>query len=336
MKKIWKEILTSLLVLIFLAVGSVVASIYIPKETKEWESKIVSTTPEEYSLISEKRKDILKVFDDFVLDSGTNDGKNIFQIIFSKQFKLNRLLQRNILEEIESYSKEYVLKVWYVYNMGTIAKVNDNVICFDLSTVVPTPSLLKLSGSCDYLFLSHGDGDHLNALVVKNVLENGGKIVIQDDIGILEEVIKKLVSEEIYGNIYNLDNEEEYDIGGVRVFSFKTTHRGSEEKDNAWMYVSVDGFNILHTGDGVLNDSREWEKFGDIDLLLANTIIQPIDLRDSNAKYVIPLHMHELSHNMRFIEENSFTKYFEKLKDFDGTISSKIYPLIWGESIEVI
>lgn len=335
MKKIWKEMFTSLLVLIFLIVGVVIALVYIPKETKLWESKIGLTVPEEYLQMSDVRKNILQEFDDFVLDSATSDRKNILQIVFSRQFKLNWLLQEGISEELGSYSEEDVLKVWYVYNMGIIGKVNDTVVCFDLSTVVPTPSLLKLANSCDYIFLSHGDGDHLNALVLKNVLENGGKVVIQDDTGMWKEIIKKLVSEDLYGNIYNLDSEKEYEVGDIKVYSLMTTHRGSTEEDNAWMYVSVDDFNILHTGDGTLNDSKGWEKFKDIDLLLANTIIQPIDLRDSNARYIIPLHMHELSHDMRFLKENSFATYFEKLKSFEGTIPSKIYPLMWGESIEI-
>lgn len=335
MKKIWKEILTSLLILILLVIGVAIALTYIPKNTKAWGLEIGQTAPEEYLQMSDERTYLLEEFDDFVLSSGTNDGKNILQLIFSEQFKLNWLLQGDIQEELESYSKKDVLKIWYVYNMGVISKVNEIIICFDLSTVVPTPSLLKLSESCDYLFFSHGDGDHLNVLVVKRVLENGGRVVMQDDTGMWEEITKGLISEDLYGNIYNLNSGKEYEIGDVKVFSFKTTHRGSTEEDNAWMYVSVDGFNILHTGDGTLNDSREWENFDDIDLLLANTIIQPIDLRDSNARDIIPLHMHELSHDMRFLKENSFTTYLEKLKSFKDIIPSKIYPLMWGESIEI-
>ena len=101
------------------------------------------------------------------------------------------------------------------------------------------------------------------------------------------------------------------------------------------MYISIEGFNILHTGDGTLNDSKEWSEFGEIDLLLANTIIQPIDLRDSNARYIIPLHMHEIGHDKRFLEENSFNAYFTKLESFDGDINSRISPLVWGESTEI-
>lgn len=334
MKRFFKSILTNVLILVLMVVVVIVSLIYIPKDCKIWKEKIAKTSPEEYSVISNERKSILEDFDSFILDSATDNSKNMVQLAYSKPFKLNWYIQRDILEEVEEEISDNELKIWYVYNMGIVAKTEDKVVCFDLSTVIPTPNLLKLSDICDYLVLSHGDGDHFSPLVVRRVLENNGKVIIQDESGIWENTIKALVTEDLYSNIFNLENEKDYTVGDISVYSLRTKHRG-EEKDNTWFSVKVDDFNIVHTGDGTLNDSKDWEKFGGIDLLLANTIVQPIDLRDSKARYIVPLHLHELGHNREFLEENSFTGYFKKLDNYDGNMSSEIYPLLWGESLTI-
>jgi len=335
MKKIFKGILESILIVVLLVGIVVICFLYIPQDSKDWSERISSTSPEEYSVMSEERKNILKEFDTFILNSASENYPSILKISFSKQFKLNWLLQKDTYKEIQEEVKEDSLKVWYVYNMGVITKTDDTVVCFDLSTVIPTPQLIDLAKTCDYLFLSHTDGDHLNALAVQEVLKNGGKVIMQDNMGIVGETIKSLTSEDQFENVSILESEKEYTIDGIKIYSIQTTHRGSQEQDNTWFSVTINGFNIVHTGDGTLNDSSEWSKFGDIDLLLTNTIIQPIDLRDSNARYIVPLHMHELGHNRSFLEENNFTSYFEKLENFEDTISSKIYPLLWGESISI-
>ena len=333
MKKILKGILESILIIISLGIITVVAFVYMPQDSKDWKEKISSTSPEEYSVMNEERKNILEEFDTFVLDSASEESPNIFKISFSKQFKLNWNILKDVAEEVKEDTEEGRLKIWYVYNMGIVAKTNSTVVCFDLSTVIPSPQLIDLARSCNYLFLSHTDGDHLNALAVREILKNGGIVVMQDNMGIVGETLKSLVSKDQFENVLILESEKEYLIGDIKIYSVQTTHRGSQEQSNTWFSVTVNGFNIVHTGDGTLNDSSEWSKFGNIDLLLANTIVQPIDLRDSNAGYIIPLHMHELSHEKSFLEENSFASYFEKLENFEDTISSQIYPLMWGESI---
>lgn len=323
------------LILLLSLLTVVIAFIYMPQDSKDWKEKISSTSPEEYSIMSEERKEILEEFDTFVLNSASESSPSIFKMAFSKQFKLNWLLQKDIYGEMQKEVEENSLRVWYVYNMGIIAKTDNTVVCFDLSTVIPTPQLIDLAKSCDYLFLSHTDGDHLNALAVREVLRSGGKVLMQNNTGIVGETLKSLVSESQLENVSILESEKEYLIDDIRIYSVQTTHRGSQEQGNTWFSVTVNDFNIVHTGDGTLEDSSEWSKFGNIDLLLANTIIQPIDLRDSNARYIIPLHMHEIGHNRSFLEENSFVSYFEKLDSFEDTVSSKIYPLLWGESISI-
>jgi mRNA degradation ribonuclease J1/J2 len=123
--------------------------------------------------------------------------------------------------------------------MGIIAKTDDTVICFDLSTVIPTPQLIDLAKTCNYLFLSHTDGDHLNALAVQEVLKNGGKVIMQDNIGIVGETIKSLTSEEQFENVSILESEKEYTINDIEIYSIQTTHRGSQEQDNTMVSVTV-------------------------------------------------------------------------------------------------
>lgn len=335
MKRFLKEVFKSIIILLLLFFLFFLGYIYEPKKILRVKESLDSSTPEEYSGMSSERKEVLLTFDNFILESSTKGAKKLIQLIYSNPYKLNRLVLKDIKKEIEEYEGEK-LKIWYVYNMGVIAKYEENVLCFDLSTVIASSNLLKLSDTCKYLFISHGDGDHFSPRIVKRILENNGKVIIQDNTKIFEESIKILVLEDSWKNIYNLDNGKEYSIGNMTVLGIKTMHRMEKEKDNAWLGVRVGEYNIVHTGDGVLDSHTDANLFGDIDVLLTNVIVVPLSLKDIDANYVIPLHMHELGHNREFLEENSFGSYFKKLDSFEGDIRSKIYPLMWGESIEII
>ncbi len=335
MKKFVKEILESIIVLLLLSGLLLLGYVYNPKKVLRIKENLDNSSPEEYSSMSLERQNLLSEFDDFILESSTKEAKKLIQLIYSNPYKLNRLVLNDIKKEVEGYSGE-LLEIWYVYNMGVVAKHKEDVICFDLSTVIASSNLLKLSDVCNYLFISHGDGDHFSSRVAKRILENNGKIIIQDDTGIFEESIKALVSEDYWENIYNLDSGKEYSIGNINVLGIKTMHRMQEEKDNAWLSVKVGKYNIVHTGDGVLDSHSDVNLLGNVDVLLANSIVVPLSLKDLNAKYIIPLHMHELGHDREFLKENSFSSYLEKLNGFEESIGSKIYPLVWGESIEVV
>jgi L-ascorbate metabolism protein UlaG (beta-lactamase superfamily) len=334
MKKLLKRTVQSISTILLLFILSYIGYVYNPKKVLDIKKSLDSTSLQDISSISGERKELLFSFDNFVLESSTKSSKKLVQLIYSNPYKLNRLVLRDIKNEVENYSGDN-LKTWYVYNMGTISKYDDTVICFDLSTVVASSELLDLSTVCDYLLLSHGDGDHFSPRIVKNVLENEGRVIIQEETGVFEQSIKVLVGEELWANIYNLENRKSYEFGEIEILAIKTMHRMEREKDNSWLKVNLGEYNIVHTGDGVLDDYRDSEFLGDIDLLLANVIVVPLNLEDLNARYVIPLHMHELGHDRKFLEENSFRPYLDTLDNYEGEIVSKIYPLLWGESIEI-
>lgn len=334
MKKFLKNVLSSVLVLLFLFFLFFLAYIYVPRNVNDTKKSFLETSPEEYSSMSQLRKDVLFSFDNFVLQSSTSSAKKLIQLVYSSPYKLNKEILADIKEEVENYNGDR-LKVWYVYNMGTIAKLKDKSICFDLSTVITSYNLLELSNVCDYLLLTHEDGDHFNPGVAKNVLEKGSRVIILDETGIFEKSIQSLVSENLWENIYNLDNKKRVEIGDLSVLGIKTMHRMDEKKDNSWLEVSLGGYNIVHTGDGVLDDYKEAQLLGKVDVLLANVIVYPISLKDIASDYVIPLHMHELGHDRSFLERNSYNSYLQELDRYDGTLESKIYPLLWGESLEI-
>jgi L-ascorbate metabolism protein UlaG (beta-lactamase superfamily) len=334
MKKFLKVVIQIILIIFLLSLLSYTAYTYNPKKVFDIKKTLDSTSPKDISSMSVERRESLFAFDDFVLESSTNSAKKLVQLIYSNPYKLNRLILKDIKEDIENYDRGK-LKTWYVYNMGVISRYNETVVCFDLSTVVASSELLKLSTLCNYLLISHGDGDHFSPRVVKNVLENGGIVIIQEETGVFEESIKVLVDKELWGNIYNLEEKENYKIGDMDVFTIKTMHRMEKEKANSWLRINLGGNNIVHTGDGVLDDYRDSKLLGDIDLLLANVIVVPLSLENINARYIIPLHMHELGHDRKFLEENSFRSYINSIDNFEREITSKIYPLFWGESIEI-
>lgn len=335
MKRFLKEVFKGIIILLLLFFLCFLGYIYVPKKILRVKESLNNSSPEEYSTMSVEREEVLSAFDDFILESSTKEANKLIQLIYSNSYKLNRLVLEDIKKEVEDYNGEK-LKIWYVYNMGIVAKYEGDILCFDLSTVIASSNLLELADSCNYLFISHGDGDHFSPRVVKRILENSGKIIIQDDTGIFEESIKILVSEDSWENIYNLDNGKEYSIGGIDILGIKTMHRMEKEKDNTWFSVMVGEYNIVHTGDGVLDNHTDANLLGDIDVLLTNVIVVPLSLKDIDANYVIPLHMHELGHNREFLEKNSFSSYFKTLDGFEGDIRSRIYPLMWGEGIEII
>jgi len=333
MKKVLKHIVVNVLILLFGLLIIFIALIFIPKDIKSRKAEIEESTPLAFSEMNVEREELLENFDEFILSTATQNSKNILQIVFNSGFKLNWLMQKDIYTEVEDYNDDS-LKAWYVYNMGVITKTGDTTVCFDLATPIVSPSLLNLAETCDYLFISHGDGDHYKQSVVKRILENNGKVFIYDSTGIWEEMIKINVDEQFYNNLYSLENDTETQIDDLKIYTYRTSHRG-EDKDNAWFFVNVNGYNILHTGDGKVDDYRDWEMFEDIDLLLANVIVLPIDLKDIDTRYVIPLHMHEIAHNREFLEEATFTYYMSLLEEYEDMIDSKVYLLFWGESIEV-
>lgn len=334
MKKFLVELLRGICIIVFGFFLFFLGYIFLPNRVVELKESLDDTIPQEYSSMSSERKTYLLSFDDFILKSATTKTKNILQLIYSNPYKLDRIILDDIQEEVAKYNGKN-LKLWYVYNMGVIGKVDEDVVCFDLSTLIISINLLNLADMCDYLLISHGDGDHLNPAVVKKVLNNGGVVVTQDETGILKENIQSLVPKILWENVYNLANKEQYKIDEISILGIKTMRRMDDQNDNTWFRVKIKDYNIVHTGDGVLDNYEDMDFLGEVDVLLSNVIVNPLSLEDVNAEYVIPLHMHELGHNREFLEENSYTSYFEVLDSYRGNLRSKVYPLVWGESIEI-
>ena len=140
-----------------------------------------------------------------------------------------------------------------------------------------------------------------------------------------------------------IENEGEYEIGGVEIGAMRTNHDGSKGEErgvNLVTSIRMDDLSVLHLGDlGTLLTSSQREKIGSVDVLMI-----PVDgkvsldmkdvlqmIKDLTPSLVIPMHFKvdgmkpEFSDFMTlegFLDKVSFPKYGEvvhKIK-IDGSI----------------
>ena len=135
-------------------------------DVKQLDSEIQSTSPEN---TSETRLAVLSDFDEFIKtkfkDLTTPQG---YQEVY---MLLKTRIDRAIIEINETSVPPGELKLWYIYNMGVIAKTSNATIGFDLAGTYIYPSLADLSGYVDVLLISHTHGDHFNKNVIMKAEE---------------------------------------------------------------------------------------------------------------------------------------------------------------------
>ena len=80
---------------------------------------------------------------------------------------------------------------------------------------------------------------------------------------------------------------------------------------------------------------KPWDEESDVDVFLAT-----YDLRDGNARYIIPLHLHEVGHDRSFLERVSYMNYLDRSEEIQEELdrvgrSLKIVLMMWGEHLLV-
>jgi len=135
-----------------------------------------------------------------------------------------------------------------------------------------------------------------------------------------------------------IENEGEYEIGGIEITALKTFHdksEGSERGKNLIVAARVDGINILHLGDlGEKLSESMIEKIGSVDVLLvrvggssALSTDEMVDLiKDIQPSYVIPMHFKVEGMSQEFADLPTLQNFLEKSK----------FPIAVGESTHKI
>lgn len=312
---------------------------------------------------SEKRTELLKQIDSFTKQAvnGKSWTPDIYSLI---KIRLDQAL-KEIPTTIVPKGK---VKIWYIYNMGIIAKSEDMTIAFDLAGTYVYPNMPDFAKYIDILFITHFHNDHFDQGVVSAALKNGVMVVIPDEKVRLEgnQLIKDDNGENVldyisrnsgtrFNNLIAIKPQEKKTIKGVEIIAYPANHIGPAEDNGIvpypldWYYVNLSGLKILHAGDGTsfnypLNFTNQ-----NIDVFIFHsTTLDPL-IKDTlsklvpNPKNILPLHVLELGHGSDIVNEklNSLMTYKSVLNDYSGGyynydgvhVKTRFLPMIWGESI---
>jgi hypothetical protein len=328
----------------------------VPKELFLINEEISKSTPLN---INQERLDLFQKVDDLVKSSMT--GKTFS----AKPYSLIKIQLDQAYNEIAKETvPQGIVKVWYLYNMGIIAKSSDKTIAFDLANQIAYYNIADFTKLIDVLVITHFHGDHFDSNVVKYALKNNVKVVVPDEKVVLFQegnskfIIKNPNGENIatllnklYGiksdNLILAKPKEKLLVNGIEITGYPATHNynlDSNLNPNIalspidWFFVNFSGLNFLHTSDGISQESFSTKK---IDVLIAH--LEDGRSADSLAslipstKFILPLHVLELQHGSGILNYMMYKNALDENTDgqWKSNISTKFVPLFWGESISL-
>ena len=302
----------------------------VPQTVIDMNAQIEAFSPND---LTEERKDLLMDFDIFVMPILRGKPKiklEMLRFLVNKQRKLLDLRTIGAIKKIKETKVEAGrIRIWHLYNMGIVAKTENKVVAFDLARVPFSKTYGELIEMIDVLITSHLHGDHFDSNMLGQMAEQGKALIFSEGGGKTDKAIE-------------LKSGETIDIDGIKVTAYQTDHRGDGNFyfPCGWFWVEVDGFNLLHTGDGLrFKNEKEAGKIrnrDDLDILLANIMIDPFNIRDLKPRVVVPLHLYELMHGGDWVEENGFDDVVEKYESKSEALRGiGRQLLIWGESFEL-
>ena len=339
--------------------SSAISTEALSKEVITLNNKINSISPND---VFEKRIELLKEIDDFTKKSvnGNSFSPNIYSLV---KVRLDQALK----EIPQTQVPKGKVKIWYIYNMGVIAKSENKTIAFDLAGTYIYSNMLSFARYIDILVISHFDGDHFDLPVVKEALKNGVIVIIPGDKMIFKgqefgrdpqgedavSLIKKRDGIDS-NNLISLKPQEKTIIKGVEMIAYPAKHLHNYDEESSfinppvnWYYVNLSGITLLHTGDGVSFDYQPDFINKNIDVyMIHSTTLDPMT-NDSlmklvpHAKTILPLHVLELGHGPTIVgEKNNWYMNYQNILDnyskgyYKGAQEkAKFIPIIWGESL---
>jgi L-ascorbate metabolism protein UlaG (beta-lactamase superfamily) len=331
---------------------------FVPKEIFTLNDKINSVPPED---AFEKRVEVFKQIDNLAKKSVSGNGfsSNIYSLVKIR-------LDQTLAEIPQTQVPKGKVKVWYIYNMGIIAKSSDITIAFDLAGTYAYSNMADFAKYIDILIISHFDGDHFDLSVVKEALKNGAVVIIPGDKMSLRgqfgrdpngenavDLIKKRNGINS-NNLISLTPQEKTAIKGVEITAYPGMHIHDPEGGDLYVnpplnayYVDLGGFKIVHTGDAESINSQVDFTGKNIDLYVFRSSALDPRTNDTlmklvpNAKTIFPLHILELGHGSAAVDKNSqsFMTYQSILENYANgyyktqSEKTKFMPMIWGESL---
>lgn len=323
-----KKLISNLLIILLIGLAIAVSYFYTPASVKELHEKVNQSSP--LSSLSGDRWDLVREYGSYLADGLPEDNPKLYFYWFSNQRKLSDLRVRKALEEIRTTNVEKGdIRIWSLLNMGVVIKTGTHSIAIDTANLPFSQAHNELTDLVNIFIVSHKDGDHFDATLLKTALEKGKKVVLLEGFifdGAESENIIKIAS----GRTKNVD--------GVKVTAYQTDHRGDGNfmDPNAWFVVEIGGFKLLHTGDGRdFKNKDEMEKvyaIKDFDILLGNTLLHPYNVRDLEPKVFVPMHLFKFMSGNDLYQESTIEAIFDVHRKYERDLQGiKMVYLLPGE-----
>jgi len=332
------------------------------KEVSALNDKINSIPTED---TSSQRVELLTQIDDFVKGSisGNSFSSNIYSLI---KIRLDQALK----EISQATVPEGKVKIWYIYNMGVIAKSKDKTIAFDLAGDYVYPEMAEFTRYIDVLVVSHFHGDHINRSVFKEALKNGATVIIPGDKVVFtgNDFVRDPEGEDAVSLVkrrndidsdkfISLKPEEKTTVNGIEITAYPADHIHNLDQAASfidtpvnWYYVDLSGIKILHMGDGSSFKQEPDFTKENIDIFIMHSTNLDPRTKDGLLKLVpgvstiLPLHVLELGHGPDILNKDHdwYMSYQSILDDYSNGCYSynkespgktRFIPMIWGESI---
>lgn len=332
---------------------------FTPKEIFSLNDNINSVAPEG---AFEKRVELFKQIDDLAKRSvkGSGFSSNIYSLVKIR-------LDRALAEIPKTQVAKGKVKVWYIYNMGIIAKTSEVTVAFDLAGTYVYADMPDFAKYIDILMITHFDGDHFDLPVVREALKDGATVIIPGDTmsfrgqefgrdpnGVDAVSLIKKRNSISSDHLISLSPHEPTIVKGVEITAYPAIHIHDPEEEGSFVnpplncyYVDLSGFKIVHAGDAESVNDRADLANKTVDLFtFHSTTIDPRTNESlmklvPNAKTIFPLHVLELGHGSVIVDKSQlwYMNYQSILDNYaNGYYKSpsgkaRFMPMIWGEGI---
>lgn len=249
-----------------------------------------------------------------------------------RQRKLLDVRIKQAISEIKSVSViGSSVRIWSMLNMGAVIKAPNATIAIDTANIPFVSSAHdELAEVADIFLVTHTDSDHFDQQLLHDARSKNKKIVFP----------KGIYFEKNAGdnqNIFELESGKRTSVGDIFITAFQTDHRGEGDFDNTncWYLIEVGAMKILHTGDGLAfrnhTESEFLRKMGDIDIMMANIMLDAQNIEAINSKILVPLHLFKYVHGREQLVNSTFEVAANKYGQIKSSDTKKVF-LFAGES----
>ena len=268
----------------------------------------------------------------FFLPKDTGKTPTLLHLFLGNQRKLLDLRFNQAIKEIKDTKvNSGEIKIWSLMNMGVVIKTSNKTIAIDVADMPFSRVQKKLTDIVDLILITHSDSDHYDSALLKMALKKDKTVIFPENFSFLYD-------NENSSKVFKLKDGEKITSNSINITAFQTDHRNDNNffEPNAWYLIEIDGFKIIHTGDGWNfkdKNKKEFLKNIKVDLFLSNVKNHPYNIRDIKPKVVVPLHLYKFMHSREELTESTFdytvNLYSQYQKDLQGIEKVYLFP---GES----